>query len=710
MSGNVIFDWALMAISLFNTIVLLWLGLTVLLNAERRMWGLWLAGGGLLAGALFFISHSVILSIGLHDVGDGLEIWWRVGWVPVLALPLVWYVLILWYVGFFDEPATAPHAQRAQRGGLMFTTLLGLGLFLLFAFANPLPPIAIATRAVVLPSVQLNELILLVITYSLFCLACITLSLEALRRPNSSAHTAIMPSWNLARRRARPWLMATAVVLLCVSLLVAWVMLWALSSVNQQLDFQVLLWFDLLTAALIAVAALLIGQAIIAYEVFTRQTLPRRGFSRYWYNAIILAAGFSSLLSGALLWRAHPVYGVLLGVTLVAIFYALVVWRSYVDREHTMAQLRPFVSSQRLYEQLLSPSPLSVDVSTPFRALCADVLSARAAQLIAVGALAPLVDAPLSYPTPTPFKAPLNEFISQFDSPQTMGVPLDAARYDGAEWAVPLWSERGPIGVLLLGGKADGGLYTQEEIEIARASGERLIDTQASVELARRLMTLQRQRLADSQLVDRRARRVLHDDVLPQLHAAMLMLNGQAHSAHVLETLTDTHQQIANLLRDLPPATPEVAQLGLLGALRQLIEREYASAFDGVTWQVDATVEREARTLPPPYAEVLLYATREAIRNAARHGRGDDGARPLHLRVTIDKHPVAPHPELVEGGLSITIEDDGVGVTTPSTHNGGSGQGLALHSTMLAIIGGTLEVESVAGQYTRVVLRLPHGQ
>jgi signal transduction histidine kinase len=264
--------------------------------------------------------------------------------------------------------------------------------------------------------------------------------------------------------------------------------------------------------------------------------------------------------------------------------------------------------------------------------------------------------------------------------------------------------------VLLLGGKADGGLYTQEEIEIARASGERLIDTQASVELARRLMTLQRQRLADSQLVDRRARRVLHDDVLPQLHAAMLMLNGQAHSAHVLETLTDTHQQIANLLRDLPPATPEVAQLGLLGALRQLIEREYASAFDGVTWQVDATVEREARTLPPPYAEVLLYATREAIRNAARHGRGDDGARPLHLRVTIDKHPVAPHPELVEGGLSITIEDDGVGVTTPSTHNGGSGQGLALHSTMLAIIGGTLEVESVAGQYTRVVLRLPHGQ
>ena len=87
-------------------------------------------------------------------------------------------------------------------------------------------------------------------------------------------------------------------------------------------------------------------------------------------------------------------------------------------------------------------------------------------------------------------------------------------------WAVPLWSERGLIGVLLLGDKRDGGLYTQEEIEIARASGERLIDTQASAEMARRLMALQRQRLADSQVLDRRARRVLHDDVLPRLHTA----------------------------------------------------------------------------------------------------------------------------------------------------------------------------------------------
>ena len=42
-------------------IALVWLGLTVLLNAERRTGGVWLAGGGLLLGGAFFAGHSVVV-------------------------------------------------------------------------------------------------------------------------------------------------------------------------------------------------------------------------------------------------------------------------------------------------------------------------------------------------------------------------------------------------------------------------------------------------------------------------------------------------------------------------------------------------------------------------------------------------------------------------------------------------------------------------
>jgi signal transduction histidine kinase len=57
-------------------------------------------------------------------------------------------------------------------------------------------------------------------------------------------------------------------------------------------------------------------------------------------------------------------------------------------------------------------------------------------------------------------------------------------------------------------------------------------------------------------------------------------------------------------------------------------------------------------------------------------------------------------------GLEITIEDNGVGLAAPSS--GGNGQGLALHSTMLAVVGGSLSVESELGRYTRVLLSLPN--
>src|SRR5450759_4172855 len=107
MTGSLALDWALLAGSLFDTILLLWLGLTVLLTAERRAlgrawgraWGLWLVGGGLLLGALFFVSHSAILAHDPAFTSRGLEFWWHVAWGPVLLLPLGWYLLMLWYAG-----------------------------------------------------------------------------------------------------------------------------------------------------------------------------------------------------------------------------------------------------------------------------------------------------------------------------------------------------------------------------------------------------------------------------------------------------------------------------------------------------------------------------------------------------------------------------------------------------------------------------------
>ncbi len=701
MTGRWLLDWLVLAVSFCNTILLLWLGLTVLLNAARRAWGIWLAAGSLLAGGAFLIIHSALYAYGWVRISLGLSLGWVVGWMLVVALPFAWYLLVLWYAGYWDDAASPLH--RRQRPWLALIVLAALGLLGTLAFANPFPTYARIVDYETAAVRSLGDIPILGLAYPLYILLCTTLSIDVLLRPAPSGRM----MGDLARRRARPWLVATSLALLAVSGLVACVFTWVLLYVRQGATLDVLTrmagtvaCFDLSIDVVLSAAILFLGQAVVSYEIFTGKALPRRGLRRQWRGVIVLAAGFGLLAAGSLSGAIRTVNALLLAGALVTLFYALQGQQSFAERERSIEHLHPFVASARLYEHLLSgdaSQPLDVDMAAALQALCSDVLGARTAYLVPLGPLAPLVGPAAGYPEPPSLPPALHSLTVQFDAPRTLCLPVDPAIYGGATWAVPLRSGRVLVGVLLLGDKADGSLYAEEEIEIARASSERLLDTRASAEMARRLMALQRQRLAESSVLDWRPRRILHDDVLPRLHTAILSLSGASPDDAAVAQLAAVHRQISDLLRDLPAqAAPELAHTHLLDALRQVVEGELAGAFDQVTWQIDPEAGTRAAGLPPRIAEVLFYAARELVRNAARHGRGDAG-RPLHLNVTVVWHD----------GLSLCIEDDGAGLGAPRRGTGGSGQGLALHSTMMAVVGGSLAVESLENGHTRVSLRLP---
>ncbi len=706
MTHTLSLNWAIMAISLFNAIVLLWLGATVLLNADRRTWGIWLAGLGLLLGGAFFISHSAILGLDLSQLSRSLRFWWDLGLIPAVALPLGWYVVILWYTGFWNDRSSSLYRrQRSWLGGVL--VVAAVGLMAVVIYANPLP-VQFSLLPLKFIIQRTGGTSLLVAGYAAYLLLCFGLALDALLRPGPTERV----MGDLARRRARGWLIGASALLTVVSILVISALLWVLLSVRQDGLYVVtepvlltLARLDLLVSGLIAAAILALGQAIVAYEIFTGKTLPRSGLRRQWRLALVLAASYGLLVGGILSLEQRPVYSVLLSALFMTAFFALLSWRSYAERERYIEHLRPFVSSQHLYDHLLtSPQPLARDLDTmqPFQSLCRDVLGAQLAILAPMGPLAPLAGAPLVYPSQQTVSLPaLHEVAARFASPRTTYLEVAPQKFGGAVWAVPLWSARGLVGMLLLGVKEDGGVYTQEEMEIARASCERLVDTRASAEMARRLLALQRQRLAESQVADRRTRRILHDDVLPQVHAALLALNQVTEaSSDVRALLTDVHHQISDLLRDIPPVvTPEVARLGALGALQRTLAQEFAESFDEVTWDVPPQLLEDSRSLAPLEAEVLFYAAREALRNAARHGRGSGDGRHLHLHIrTCIGHE----------GLALEIEDNGVGLDVRSAEHA-NGRGLALHSTMMAVVGGTLALDSAPGDYTRVRLVLPAG-
>lgn len=56
--------------------------------------------------------------------------------------------------------------------------------------------------------------------------------------------------------------------------------------------------------------------------------------------------------------------------------------------------------------------------------------------------------------------------------------------------------------------------------------------------------------------------------------------------------------------------------------------------------------------------------------------------------------------------LSLEIEDNGIGLDQQFA-DAAQGYGLSLHSTMMAVVGGTLELESAPGHFTRIRLSLP---
>jgi hypothetical protein len=497
--------------------------------------------------------------------------------------------------------------------------------------------------------------------------------------------------------------LGTAASLLAVSLVVFYLTGRVVATMTEEglsaVRIETVALYDLLLSLLIALSLLLLGQAIVSYEIFTGRVLPRRSFVRHWRNAIVLASGFAVVASWSITAQVRPIYGLLLATLLLTLFYALNSWRSFGEREQFVARLRPFVQSQGITP---AAHQTTSSASMLLAALCRDVLGTAHAQLIPLGTMAPLVATALRYPTSAesaPMRVPrdLNAGMTA----------LDASEYAPYRWAISLWDERGRIGALLIGSKLDGGMYSQEEMETGQAAGERLVHLLAGEEMVRRLMELQRKRTREQGVMDLQTRRALHDDILPSLHLAVLQLGraGRDDPAvqETLQTLGDAHRQIAALLTNaqpVPARPPDPCEL--VGALRVLVERDFAYSFDELRWR-GLVPGQDVICVDEMVGEVFLGAAREVIRNAASHGRGGKADRPLHLEIALC---------VVEGERSeivLTIRDNGVGIDVGPQRPAGAGSGLALHSTLLAMVGGYLTVESPAtgGTVVRIAVAAP---
>ncbi|OQY27917.1 MAG: hypothetical protein B6244_09210 [Candidatus Cloacimonetes bacterium 4572_55] len=705
MTDSFLLNWSTMAVSLFNMTLMFWLGVSILLNAEQRTAGTWIAGGTLLTGGIFFFSHSAILGHGVSYINWGLGILWSVGVVATLIFPYLWYILMYWYAG-----SKARDRHKRLPALLSVALLLGLAGVILRAVSYFIDrPIfqSIFRYHVGIFNVPVTA-------FSIYLLGCIALSIDLLRKSGrGNAHSDQIS--DTARQKAGPWLIAASLTLLLVSGFVAWAIFWIKLNAGTQVlpnrdpyIMKTIARFDLIINLFIASMIIISGKPIVSYELFTGRALPRKNFLHYWRYVVVFGAGFGIILGLMLSILESPVYMTLISLTLVSLFYALFSWTVYVEYYRFVNRLRPLIAGERPFDGL---SSTEVDIRTPFYALCQQTLQVHIAYLIPFGGLFPLIKIGLAYPDPdNTYDRPLTDIFGErvpnrIDHYATVTLtPLDPDHHQGARWAVPLWTQRGAeAGALLMSDKINGNLFTREEVETARLICERLLDARAIDEFARRLMALQRQKIIETQLMDQKTRRALHDDVLPLIHSAMISLDGRSEadgkSNLAISLLTDAHQQISSLLHDLPTApVRDIKKTGLINALKSVLKNELHMEFDRVEWSISIETEELFGKLPDLIGEVLFSAAREVLRNVEKHAKSTQ----------LDKLPTLSVTASVTDALRLIIKDNGTG--SPGQREKDKlvgGHGLALHSTLMTVIGGSLSFESVPNRYTQVTLTLP---
>jgi signal transduction histidine kinase len=705
MSGNIWLDWTTLSVSIFNTIIMLWMGLMILLSSDKRTWGVWLAAGGLLVGSLFFVSHTAIIGQEISFFTPGTNFWWHVGWGPVVAAPFGWYIVMLWFSGYWENTASTLHIRH--KAWLSVTIIYAVLLVILFIFLNPLSSLSPRTNIDYESGPVFTGIPLLFIAYPVFIFMCIALSMDTLIRPGPTGR--FMGAQ--AREKARSWLVGASFILLVVAVLVGFAILWVLQNAQQSAALPELYGniaptlgvMDLILSLLIGAVVLLVGQAIVSYGVFTGKPLPRSVFKRQWIYAISMSAIVAIIFAASLQIKLRMVYSLLLAAILLGAFFAWITWRYLIERDIAIHQVRPILTSPKLLPMIMKQggnNQADPDLLTSFQVLARDILEVDQALLAPQEGLPSLDIQPLYFPVNIPAPDISSDILAQVGKDSRgIGVPLQAVESSGFTWLVPLWSERGLNGMLFLGAKQDGSFISQEEIELGRAACERMLDIATSAELSNRLIKLQQLRFSEQSIIDQRPRRVLHDEVLPTLHSAMLQISSlEENKESTLKLLSNTHKMISNLLKELPSAySPQFEHISLPQAIRKLTIEEFSPYFKNIDYQWDEGVDTKLNDLSQIKKEVIYYAAREAIRNSALHAIPITGEEKVTLTICIT----------INTDIEIVIQDNGCGLKNGKAPSTGSGQGLAIHSTLMELIGGRLSIESEPGSFTRVSLHSP---
>ncbi|MEV6266786.1 CHASE3 domain-containing protein [Kribbella sp. NPDC051936] len=211
----------------------------------------------------------------------------------------------------------------------------------------------------------------------------------------------------------------------------------------------------------------------------------------------------------------------------------------------------------------------------------------------------------------------------------------------------------------------------------------------ASLDQARTDLASSRARLvASADETRRRIERDLHDGIQQRLVTLALELRtvqagltgDQGDLRARLDEITDDLGSTLDELREISHGIhPAILSDGGLGPAVRMLARRSA-----IPVEAEVTVTER---LPPAVESAAYYVVSEALTNAAKHA---------------DASVVYVDVRLLDGSLRLAVRDDGAGGADPA-----NGSGLIGLTDRVQALGGTLTVDSPAGQGTTLQVSLP---
>jgi two-component system sensor histidine kinase UhpB len=177
--------------------------------------------------------------------------------------------------------------------------------------------------------------------------------------------------------------------------------------------------------------------------------------------------------------------------------------------------------------------------------------------------------------------------------------------------------------------------------------------------------------------------------VTMQIAAARGSTDDPAHA--LLERIRETVQQVTDEMRSvaetLYPGTLE--EFGLTNAIEALARRVTRRS----SLQVTVDPGLFDAKLSPRAASALYRVAEEALRNVEQH------AQASHARIVLSSN----------SHVTLEIEDDGRGIDMKLNDPLQAGLGFFSARTVLALVGGDLQISSAPGRGTHVLARVPAG-